>query len=332
MVKLKMFKIRTTKPVKGNKFYTRKASGGYSPCIKGKPTDACDVLANCVGYADGRFNEIYSELTGFEGMKYPNLNCNAENFIERAKSYGLEISKIPVKGGIMVWQKGTLSSQDGAGHVAPVEEILSFSSPNVVSKIYTSESGYNNKAFWNSIRTNNNGRWGSGSAYKFRGCIVNPSVKMPAITHIVNRDTTKNQLKLNEGLNIRLGIETTSESIGFVNKGAIFNWYAKKEGKSSYWYAINEEQTQWLAGTGKNGYAYCDIYIGKKPTPIDTFKVGDKVKPIKLVNYDGKHLVQYDEYYYITKLVGDKATLSAKRNNKYIVWAILNTNNIKKIG
>ena len=42
--------IRITKPEKGNKFYTRKASGGYSTCIKGKPTDACDVLSNCVGY------------------------------------------------------------------------------------------------------------------------------------------------------------------------------------------------------------------------------------------------------------------------------------------
>lgn len=157
--------IRTSKPEKGNKFYTRKASGGFSTCIKGKPTDACDVLSNCVGYACGRFNEIIGE------MKYPGLNCDAEDFIERAKSKGLEISDVPTLGGIMVWQKGdTLRSSDGAGHVAVVERIDS------TNQIYTSESNYGGEAFFNSTRTNKNGRWGLSSNYKFRGCIVNPAI------------------------------------------------------------------------------------------------------------------------------------------------------------
>lgn len=158
--------IRNKKPEKGNKFYTRKASGGYSTCIKGKPTDTCDVLSNCVGYACGRFNEIIGE------MKYPSLNCNAENFIERAKNtYGLEISDVPTLGGIMVWQKGsTLGSSDGAGHVAIVERIDSS------NQIFTSESNYGGEAFFNSTRTNKNGRWGLSSNYKFRGCIVNPTI------------------------------------------------------------------------------------------------------------------------------------------------------------
>ena len=158
-------KMRTSKPEKGNKFYITKSKGGWSTCIQGKPTDKdCNVLANCVGYACGRFNEIIGT------MKYPSLNCNAENFIERAKSIGLKISDKPVLGGIMVWQKGSLSSSDGAGHVAIVERI------DNANQIYTSESGWNSKAFWNTTRTNNNGRWGQGSAYKFRGCIINPAV------------------------------------------------------------------------------------------------------------------------------------------------------------
>ena len=157
--------IRNKKPEAGNKFYTRKASGGYSTCIKGKPTDNCDVLSNCVGYACGRFNEIIGE------MKYPSLNCNAENFIERAKSLGLEISDVPTLGGIMVWQKGnSLSNSDGAGHVAVVERIDSS------NQIFTSESNYSGEAFFNSTRTNKNGRWGLSSNYKFRGCIVNPAI------------------------------------------------------------------------------------------------------------------------------------------------------------
>ena len=180
-----MFTIRTTKPSKGNKFYITKSKGGYSTCIQGKPTDSeCNVLANCVGYACGRFNEIIGS------MKYPSLNCNAENFIERAKSLGLKISDKPVLGGIMVWQKGiTLNGSDGAGHVAIVEKIIDSNT------IYTSESGYNNKAFWNSTRTNNNGRWGIGAGYTFRGCIINPSVACEnvsnePITYVVKKGDT----------------------------------------------------------------------------------------------------------------------------------------------
>lgn len=158
--------VRTTKPTSGNKFFITKSKGGYSTCIQGSPTDSqCNVLSNCVGYACGRFNEIIG------AMKYPSLNCNAENFIERAKNtYGLEISSVPTLGGIMVWQKGTLSGNDGAGHVAVVEKIIDSNT------IYTSESGYGGSAFWNSTRRNTNGRWGLGSAYTFRGCIVNPAI------------------------------------------------------------------------------------------------------------------------------------------------------------
>lgn len=158
--------MRTSKPSSGNKFYITKSKGGYSLCIQGHPTDnQCNVLANCVGYACGRFNEIIGS------MKYPYLNCNAENFIERAKQSGLTVVPYPTLGGIMVWQKGgSLSGNDGAGHVAIVERIDS------ANQIYTSESGYGSSAFWNSIRTNSNGRWGLSSGYKFRGCIVNPAI------------------------------------------------------------------------------------------------------------------------------------------------------------
>lgn len=166
------FVKRTSKPGAGNKFYITDDRGGYSWCIQGSPTDPnCDVLANCVGYACGRFNEIIG------AMKYPTLNCNAENFIERAKQAGLEVVDYPTLGGIIVMQRGaTLSGGDGAGHVLIVEDILEYGANGYASKIYTSESGYGSSAFWNSTRSNANGRWGHGSDYKFRGCIVNPAV------------------------------------------------------------------------------------------------------------------------------------------------------------
>ena len=165
--------IRTKKPGSNDKWYIRKASGGWSTCIAGNPKDKiCDVLSNCVGYACGRFNEIYSKVANYNGMKFPSLNCNAENFIERAQNtYGLKISNVPVVGGIMVWQKGnTLSGKDGAGHVAIVEKIID------ENTIYTSESSYSGTAFFNATRSNKNGRWGMGAGYKFRGCIINPAI------------------------------------------------------------------------------------------------------------------------------------------------------------
>lgn len=162
-----MFQVRNSKPGAGNKFFIRTANGGYSTCVQGSPTDsACNVLANCVGYACGRFNEVIGS------MKYPSLNCNAENFVERAISLGLSVVKEPVVGGIMVWQKGaTLGGSDGAGHVAFVER------KNSNDQVYCSESGYGGSAFWNATRNRGNGQWGAGAGYTYRGCIVNPYVK-----------------------------------------------------------------------------------------------------------------------------------------------------------
>lgn len=168
-----MFTVRTAKPGAGNKCYIRQATGGWNSCIQGNPTDSqCNVLANCVGYANGRFNEIYNEITGNRSNKYNTLNCNAENFIERARNAGLEVGQTPRAGAIMCWQKGaTLSGNDGAGHVAVVERV------NSDGSVYTSESGYGSSAFWNQTRYNSNGRWGISSGYTFRGFIYNPAVK-----------------------------------------------------------------------------------------------------------------------------------------------------------
>lgn len=157
--------IRTSTPY--NKYYIRSKTGGWNNAIQGKPCLAgANVLANCVGYANGRF----AEIQGLGGIKYQ-LVCNAENFIEKAESYGLRVVGYPVLGGIMCWQKGnTLSGNDGAGHVAIVEKIIDFNT------IYTSESSYGGNYFYNATRKNDNGRWGCSEKYKFRGCIINPAI------------------------------------------------------------------------------------------------------------------------------------------------------------
>lgn len=154
--------IRTTRPTEGNKYFIRKANGGYSTCIQGKPTDSqCNVLANCVGYACGAYNEELG--LGYE--KY-HLNCNAENFIERAIASGLSVLYKPVVGSILCWEGvGSL-----AGHVAIVIEVINDNC------IRTAESGYgSSRPFWITTRYNNNGRWGLNTNYKPRGFIINPN-------------------------------------------------------------------------------------------------------------------------------------------------------------
>lgn len=158
-----MFEVRTTKP-KNNKYYITIKSGGWNNAIKGYPVDKeADVLANCVGYANGRFAEIQNK-----GIIKYQLTCNAEDFIYLAKSkYGLTVSSKPVLGGIMVWQgKGAY-----LGHVAIVEKIISD------NEIYTSESSYGTTYFFNATRNNTKGNWSMNANFKYIGCIVNPEVK-----------------------------------------------------------------------------------------------------------------------------------------------------------
>lgn len=154
--------MRTTKPEAGNKYYIRKAQGGYSNAIAGKPTDKdCNVLANCVGYAYGRFNEI-----GGYGYCKHLAPVNAENFMQYKGS--CKVGTTPKVGACMVWEGlGSL-----AGHVAIVEKVVSD------TEVYTSESGYgSSKPFWNQTRKKGtNGRWGCNSNYKFLGFIYNPAV------------------------------------------------------------------------------------------------------------------------------------------------------------
>ena len=150
--------IRTTRPEAGNKYYIRKANGGYSTCIQGKPTDKwCNVLSNCVGYACGAANEELG--LGYE--KY-HLNCNAENFIERAIASGLSVYKTPQVGDIICWEgAGSL-----AGHVGIVIEVVNGNC------IKVAQSGWgSSNPFYITTNYNNNGRWGLSSNYPFRGFI-----------------------------------------------------------------------------------------------------------------------------------------------------------------
>ena len=165
------FTMRTTRPANNKNFITR-GSGGWNTCIKGSPRyQYADALANCVGYASGRFNEIINIARETSGCTYTTLNCNAVNFKERAEAAGLQTGSTPRRGAIMCWGK-----EGDAGHVAIVERV------NNNNSVYTSESGWGSSSiFWNSTRTNNNGKWGCGAGYYFRCFIYLPDDVQKAI-------------------------------------------------------------------------------------------------------------------------------------------------------
>lgn len=165
------FTMRTTRPANNKNFITR-GSGGWNTCIKGNPRyQYADALANCVGYASGRFNEIINIARETTGCTYTTLNCNAVGFKERAEAAGLKTGSTPRRGAIMCWGK-----EGAAGHVAIVERV------NNSNSVYTSESGWGSSAiFWNSTRSNNNGRWGIGAGYYFRCFIYLPDDVQKAI-------------------------------------------------------------------------------------------------------------------------------------------------------
>lgn len=151
-----MFTPRLSKPEAGNPYYNQPPHGYAVGIINGNPQDAgCDVLANCVGYAAGRFNEII----GAGQFVYFQYAPDPKDWIATAKTHGLQTGDKPALGAVLTWEK----------HVCIVEEI------HADGSITTSESGYGcSPAFWTTLRKNTDGAWGGGGFGKFLGFIYQP--------------------------------------------------------------------------------------------------------------------------------------------------------------
>ena len=273
------FAVRNYKP-SGDKNYITTGSGGWNTCIKGYPMDAnANVLANCVGYASGRFNEIINDARGTTGCAYKTLNCNAENFIERAKAAGLKVGSTPKVGAIGCAMKGsTLNGGDGAGHVWIVERV------NSSSSTYTSESGYGSTAFWNQTRSNSNGRWGLGSGYTFRGFIYLPDDVQKVVDATVNppkpeEDKTNGYTgKFKEGDKVVVNGPLYKSSTALEPAGKVSN-------KVTNIVLVAKNTAHPYNTTGYLGWMNekdIKLYEEPKPTPTPApvLKVGDTVKII----------------------------------------------------
>jgi len=159
---------RILKPDKGNKYYINTADGGVNPA-KGNPkrlNKDLTSLPNCVAIY-GWFNEV-----GQKGMQYLKNAYYPYSVIAQAKREGLEVTKEPTLGGIMVWTGG----RTGEGHVAGVGQIFD------EKHIMTVESEYYGSDWKTYKRYKGNGNWADGcywmtASYTYQGCIKNPFVK-----------------------------------------------------------------------------------------------------------------------------------------------------------
>lgn len=65
------------------------------------------------------------------------------------------------------------------------------------------------------------------------------------------------------------------------------------------------------------------------PQPVSSgISVGDTVKPIQLVDYNGNRLASYHDSYTVSEISGDRAVLTVGGQ----VWAALRTSNLTKVG
>lgn len=149
---MSIFVPRLTIPSNTDLHWIKTTYGGYNHCILGSPSYGTgSVLANCTGYAWGRFLEECN-LT----------NChlstgNAGNWYGHT-SDGYQRGSLPKLGAIACWSGGS------AGHVAVVEEITA-------SYIKCSESGWN----WSDyFRITNYPVNMNRSGFTFQGFIYTP--------------------------------------------------------------------------------------------------------------------------------------------------------------
>lgn len=67
--------------------------------------------------------------------------------------------------------------------------------------------------------------------------------------------------------------------------------------------------------------------IPTNPIIDEGFKIGDKVVPTALYDYNGTKVKQWDDEYIITQIIGNRAVLSARGQ----VWCAMNTKNLRKV-
>lgn len=91
---------------------------------------------------------------------------------------------------------------------------------------------------------------------------------------------------------------------------------------------IETAKNPYLLDDGNLGWVNDSCIISSASTD---FKVGDKVTLINYVDYSGTPLRKTRDYYYISQLSGDRATLRADNPTSGAVYAAVNTANLRLV-
>ena len=292
-------------PSADNKYYINENYGGYNKFIVVGPNGSS--IPNCTAFAFGR----YMEEQGITSCKLPQGDCNAKNFFSHNDGYAR--GQEPKLGAIICFDGGQY------GHVAIVEEITD-------EYINCSNSMYGGSKFYMKKYYKKDGYSFQGNTgyYKCQGFIY-PEVEFggdnPEPTPIP--PTT---LKYKEGDRV-------------IFNGILYGTaFMEAPGQSRENYACTITDTH-KDGTAPynidNGLGWVTedsltLYVEPQPIPEEPIKEGDWVVPIEKVDYYGTSVVQYDDKYQVTELVGDRAVLCALRDGQLVTWCAMNINNIKK--
>ncbi len=221
-----MFKARLIAPLKTNPFYYSNMNVFYK-YVGPQP--------NCTRHAFGRFAEICGELLP---VIKGDARGNAEDWYDVIKATGKYCcSDKPRLGAVACWKVGKIrNGNDGAGHVAVVEEIMpngdiltsngAWEGPEFYLETYHANKGYN----WTSKK--------SGKKYVFQGFIY-PTT---------NFKEANSNLTVTGSLHLRDGAGKKHKSICIMKKNSAFVYDGL---------CVVVDGTKWMHGTyeGRMGWA-----------------------------------------------------------------------------
>lgn len=291
------FEKRLSAPSKSNKYYYSHSNIFYTSGY-GMP--------NCTAYAWGR---VY-ELTG---KRYTALHGNAEDWWPAAKKAGMKTGSTPKLGAICCWRAGVVGNDnDGAGHVAVVEEIK----PN--GDIVTSNSAWKGTNFYTKTVTKASGYQYSSSrpfqGFIYCGIDFDDDVKVetdnkPSTPTNSTVSSTKKPVtyeNLTEG-----DIITLNKKATYYDGKKIPSWVFKS---TLYFRGVNDNGI--IFSTLKTGDITGVVkpqYIENLKTTKTTFKKGDSVKlKAGAKTYTGGKLYDfvYKRTYKLKEVVGDRAVIT----------------------
>lgn len=262
--------------------------------VSGSHTYIADnhAVHNCVSYTAWKICETVGKWQPRTG------NMNARDWLYRLPSWGYKQVSRPVNGGKYV---GVLP-QGTYGHVVWFEFYVNNDTVQITE--------YN---------------YGNLGNFGVRNIPVNSytwfEVKAPTGVPTVTEPETKHDFKVGDWVTLTKWVDYNGTPL---LKTA--NEYKISEINGNR--AVLMSGNSVYAGVNTDNLKHASAPV-TTPTskPVETpIKVGDIVKPTRLVSYDGVPLLQYDDTYTVTSLTGDRAVLSARGQ----VWSAMNTKDLTK--